>query len=121
MNVSGMLSNGRLARHVADVGMHEFKRQLIYKAALFGVTVIVVDRWFPSSKKCSNCGFVLEELPLNVRRWTCPSCKTEHDRDVNAALNIQRLSLATVSCTGSYACGEDDNILGEAGIRPCYI
>ncbi|MGC8720005.1 MAG: zinc ribbon domain-containing protein, partial [Thermodesulforhabdaceae bacterium] len=57
----------------------------------------------------------------NVRRWTCPSCRTEHDRDVNAALNIQRSALATVSCTGSYACGEDGNVLGEAGIRPCYI
>ena len=68
---------------------------------------MLVDRWFPSSKTCSICGVKAEKMPLSVREWTCAHCDAEHDRDVNAALNIQREALATVSWTGSHACGEE--------------
>ncbi|OBX78287.1 hypothetical protein A9308_06770 [Moraxella atlantae] len=68
----------------------EFKRQLIYKANQWGKVVKEVDRFYPSSKTCSNCGFVMAkaDLTLNVRNWQCPSCHKQHDRDVNASINI---------------------------------
>lgn len=107
LNVRGMMANDRLSRAISDIGFYEFRRQLEYKAALGGSEVVVVDRWFPSSKTCSACGGYCESMPLSVRQWTCAHCGAEHDRDVNAALNIERQSLATVSWTGSHACGEE--------------
>lgn len=107
LNVKGMMANDKLSRAISDIGFHEFRRQLEYKAALSGGTVVVVDRWFPSSKTCSACGGYGESMPLSIRKWTCAHCDAEHDRDVNAALNIQRMALATVSWTGSNACGEE--------------
>ena len=71
-----------------DVAFGEFRRQLAYKSSWYGKTVIVVDRWFPSSKRCSACGHVLDELRLDVREWTCPKCGQVHDRDINAAANL---------------------------------
>lgn len=106
LNVRGMMANDQLARSIADVGFFEFRRQLEYKAALSGGTVVVVDRWFPSSKTCSECGCYRESLPLSVREWTCAECGAVHDRDVNAALNLQRAALASGSCPDSKACGE---------------
>ena len=107
LNVRGMMANDKLSQAISDIGFYEFRRQLEYKAALSGGTVVVVDRWFPSSKTCSACGGSCEAMPLSVRQWTCAHCGTEHDRDVNAALNIERQALATVSWTGSHACGEE--------------
>ncbi len=107
LNVRGMLANDKLARSISDIGFYEFRRQLEYKAALSGGTVVVVDRWFPSSKTCSICGVKAEKMPLSVREWTCAHCGAEHDRDINAALNIERESLATASWAGSHACGEE--------------
>lgn len=106
LNVRGMMANDRLARAIADVGFFEFRRQLEYKTALRGGAVVVVDRWFPSSKTCNRCGCYRESLPLSVREWTCTECGTAHDRDVNAALNLQRAALASGSCPDSKACGE---------------
>ena len=80
---------------------------MAYKAALSGGTVVGVDRWFPSSKTCSACGAYSESMPLSIREWTGAHCGAEHDRDVNAALNLQREALATASWAGSYACGEE--------------
>lgn len=90
LNVKGMIKNRKLSRAISDLGFYEFKRQLIYKANMQGKTVKEVDRFYPSSKTCSSCGFVMdkENLTLATRRWTCPNCKTSHDRDVNASLNI---------------------------------
>jgi len=88
LNVSGMLKNHRLSRHIAGASWHELVRQLEYKAALYGRDLVRVDQWFPSSKRCSNCKHQVKELPLSVRQWTCERCGTSHDRDVNAALNI---------------------------------
>ena len=106
LNVRGMMANDRLARAIADVGFFEFRRQLEYKTAMRGGVVVVVDRWFPSSKTCHYCGCYRESLPLSVREWTCTECGTAHDRDVNAALNLQRAALASGSCPDSKACGE---------------
>lgn len=90
LNVKGMIKNRKLARSINDLGFYEFKRQLIYKANMQGKTVKEVDRFYPSSKTCSSCGFVMakENLTLATRLWTCPNCKASHDRDVNASLNI---------------------------------
>ena len=90
LNVKGMVKNRKLARSIHDLGFYEFKRQLIYKANMQGKTVKEVDRFYPSSKTCSSCGFVMakENLTLATRLWTCPNCKASHDRDVNASLNI---------------------------------
>lgn len=88
LNVSGMVKNHHLAQAIADSGFGELRRQLTYKAQWYGRTLIVVDRWYPSSKTCSCCGHVLEALSLSIRHWTCPACSAEHERDENAARNI---------------------------------
>lgn len=109
LNVRGMLKNRKLAKSVADVSFYEFVRQITYKAEWYGRTLIQVDRWYPSSKTCHNCGFVNQDLTLSDRDWQCPSCKKMLDRDRNAAMNIlnegQRLN--TVGTTEVKACGED--------------
>lgn len=85
LNVSGMLKNRRLSRAIADVGLYEFKRQLQYKAAWSGITLKEVSRWFPSSKTCSSCGVVREDLALSERVFVCLDCGYVADRDYNAA------------------------------------
>ena len=87
--VKNLLQNHYLAKAIADVGWGELVRQLQYKAAWYGRVVVAIDQWYPSSKRCSACGHVLDSLELDVRQWTCPACGTVHDRDMNAALNIQ--------------------------------
>jgi putative transposase len=93
LNVRGMLANPTLARAIADVGLHEFRRQLTYKAALYGTTVVVADRWFPSSQRCSVCGHRHRDLALGDASWTCSWCGTLHDRDLNAARNLAELGV----------------------------
>lgn len=88
LNIRGMVKNKRLSRAISDLGFYELKRQLIYKANQSGKTVKSVDKFYPSSKTCSCCGFKLESLPLSVRTWTCQNCNTTHDRDINASVNI---------------------------------
>jgi putative transposase len=91
LNVAGMMSNRRLARHIAGVGMGEFRRQVGYKAAWRGGRAAVADRWFPSSKMCSGCGAVKAKLRLSERTFTCGQCGLVLDRDLNAALNLAAL------------------------------
>lgn len=91
LNVSGMLANHKLAQVIADCGFHEFKRQLEYKAKKFGCEIIVADRWFPSSKTCSNCGHI-QDMPLKERTYNCGSCGHSMDRDLNAAIMLSRLA-----------------------------
>lgn len=91
LNVSGMVTNRRLARHVAGVGMAELRRQIEYKAAWAGVRVHIADRWYPSSKTCSGCGVVKAKLRLSDRVFACSSCGTSMDRDLNAARNLANL------------------------------
>ncbi len=88
LTVANMMRNRRLAKAIADCGWGEFRRQLDYKCARTGRTLTVIDRWSPSSKTCSACGHLLKTLTLSTRHWTCPSCRTRHDRDLNAAKNI---------------------------------
>ncbi|MGW0817700.1 RNA-guided endonuclease InsQ/TnpB family protein [Streptomyces viridiviolaceus] len=97
LTVRNLLKNGRLARAISDASWREFRSMLEYKAAWYGREVIAVDRWFPSSKLCSNCTAVQEKMPLDVRTWTC-DCGVTHDRDVNAARNILAAGLAVSAC-----------------------
>jgi putative transposase len=82
------LARGRNARAIHDAAFSEVRRQLAYKSDWYGKILVEVDRWFPSSKRCSECRHTLDELRLDVRQWTCPKCGTCHDRDVNAARNL---------------------------------
>jgi putative transposase len=95
--VSNMTGNHRLARAINDAGWRQFRQMLEYKARWRGREVIIVDRWFPSSKLCSACGALVAEMPLHVRTWTC-GCGATHDRDVNAARNILAAGLAVTVC-----------------------
>ncbi|MFJ5984943.1 RNA-guided endonuclease InsQ/TnpB family protein [Lentzea sp. NPDC092896] len=95
--VSNMVGNRRLARAIGDAGWRQFRQLLEYKADWYGRDVIVVDRWFPSSKLCSACGALAAAMPLHVRTWTC-GCGATHDRDVNAARNILTAGLAVTVC-----------------------
>lgn len=122
LNVRGMLANHHLARAISDVGFHEVRRQLTYKAPLHRTHLVVVDRWFPSSKLCSDCGAKHEDLVLSDRVFRCPVCEVAKDRDWNAALNLRTAGLA-----GTYACGPEGSgaacstkpCRGEAGTMPC--
>jgi putative transposase len=98
LNVSGMIRNRRLAPAIADCGWGEFRRQLVYKCERYGRALVVIGRWYPSSKTCSSCGHLLAGLSLSMRHWTCPSCRARHDRDVNAAKNILAAGLAVSAC-----------------------
>ncbi|MBW4683285.1 MAG: transposase [Microcoleus vaginatus WJT46-NPBG5] len=86
--VKNMVKNPKLAQSISDAGWGEMVRQLEYKCQWYGRTLVKIDQWFPSSKRCGNCGHIVERLPLNVREWDCPVCGIDHDRDVNAAKNI---------------------------------
>jgi putative transposase len=98
LNVAGLVRNRRLARAISDCGWGEFRRQLTYKCKRYGRRLVLIDRWYPSSKTCSACGHLLAELSLGTRYWTCPSCGTRHDRDINAAKNILAAGLAVSAC-----------------------
>ncbi|MFG2911344.1 RNA-guided endonuclease InsQ/TnpB family protein [Kitasatospora sp. NPDC048298] len=95
--VQNMLKNHKLARAIAGASWSELRSMLEYKADWYGRELVVVDRWFPSSKLCSACGTLRSTMPLNVREWTC-GCGATHDRDVNAALNILAAGLAVTAC-----------------------
>ena len=88
LNVQGMLSNHHLAKAIQEVGFYKFKEILSNKALVNGKQVVSVDRFYPSSKTCSVCGYKKEDLTLNDRKWTCPNCGAKHDRDINASVNI---------------------------------
>ena len=95
LNVKGMMANEKLARAISDVGFGKFRSQIEYKAKRYGTRLVMADRWYPSSRLCSVCGWKNEALALRDREWTCPECGTHHDRDLNAALNLKRLATAT--------------------------
>jgi putative transposase len=101
LHVAGMLKNHHLAQAISDASFGEIRRQLTYKAQWYGTRLVVIDRFYPSSKTCSVCGYVLEKLDLKVRVWTCPKCQTEHYRDDNASKTV----LAASSVERLNACG----------------
>ncbi len=119
LNVSGMLRNRRLARHITDSGWSAFRRMLEYKCVWYGSSLQVANRFYPSSKTCSACGHVLEKLSLHIREWACPGCGAHHDRDVNAARNLAALTAcrsSTASSAGIYARGD-----GGSGPAPVPV
>lgn len=102
LHVKGMMKNRKLSRSIADMGFHEFRRQLDYKSSSVNVKLVIADRWFASSKTCSHCRVKNVNLSLSVREWTCGTCFTHHDRDINAAKNLEYLAVSsTVSACGA--------------------
>jgi putative transposase len=101
LQVKNMVKNHSLAKAISDVGWSEFVSQLEYKAQWYGRNLVKIDKWYPSSKRCFDCGHLLDSLTLDVRHWTCPECGVHHDRDVNAAKNIHAVGLTVFD-----ACGE---------------
>lgn len=127
LNVRGMLKNHKLASAIADSGFYEFKRQLQYKADFYGSEVIVIDRFYPSSQLCSNCGH-RQSMPLQLRTYDCGGCSSSIDRDLNAAINICNYPDLAVSYTVS-ACQTEKGLGAqerpllrkEAGIKPLLL
>jgi putative transposase len=105
LNVAGMLRNRHLAQAIGDVGFAEFRRQLTYKAAWYGCQVLVASRWEPTSKTCSRCGWMDDDLSLADRMFRCQHCGLQRDRDLNAAINLAKL--AGSSSDSQNACGEE--------------
>jgi len=99
--VKNMVKNHKLAKAISDVGWSELVRQLEYKSQWYGRTLVKIDQWYPSSKTCSACKYVLDSLMLDVREWACPECGVAHDRDVNAARNILAEGLSASACGGN--------------------
>jgi putative transposase len=124
LNVAGMSKNHALALHIMDAGWGEFRRQLAYKTPLFGSRLTFVDRYFPSSKTCSDCGEKVQSMPLSVREWCCPACGVVHDRDVNAAKNLSRAGYARIDACGDHGSGVPamgrETVIGEAGTSLGY-
>src|SRR6266699_411706 len=98
LQVKNMVQNHRLAKAINDVGWGEFVRQLDYKAQWYGRTLVKIDKFYPSSKRCHHCGHVLDSLSLEIRHWVCPECQMEHERDINAAQNVLAAGLAVSAC-----------------------
>lgn len=101
LNVKGMIKNKKLSKHIADVSWSMFIQFLEYKADWNNKQVIKIDRFYPSSKTCFNCGWVKDDLNLSDRQWFCPSCGLSHDRDINAAKNILREGLKDILSAGT--------------------
>jgi putative transposase len=93
LNVKGMMHNHKLAKHIADVGWGRFSNFIQYKSEWYGKTKVDIDRFFPSSQICSECGYRNKSLKLSDREWICPECGCVHDRDVNASNNIKTQGL----------------------------
>ena len=98
LSVKNMVKNHSLAQSISDAAWSELIRQLDYKCKWYGRTLVKIDRWFPSSKRCGNCGHIVESLPLDIREWDCPKCGAHHDRDINAARNLLAAGHAVSVC-----------------------
>ncbi|NDJ25907.1 IS200/IS605 family element transposase accessory protein TnpB [Nostoc sp. B(2019)] len=101
LHVLGMVRNHNLAKAISDVGWGTFTNFLAYKLERKGGKLVEIDRWFPSSKLCSNCFYQINDMPLDVREWTCPHCGTHHDRDGNASINIRAEGIRMLKAEGS--------------------
>ncbi len=122
LNVKGMMKNKRLSRSISDVAWGEFIQILKYKTKWYGSKLVEAPRFFPSSKTCSSCGYVLKSLSLGKRSWICPECKAEHDRDINAAKNLLNL-YTTGKSPESNACGDGSSgcLGGETTVEEAGI
>jgi putative transposase len=110
--IKNMVKNHKLASSISDASWGELVRQLDYKCRWYGRDLIKIDRWFPSSKRCGNCGHIVDKMPLNIREWECPSCGANHDRDINASKNILAAGLA-VSVCGANVRPDKDSLKGQ--------
>ncbi|MCX4860638.1 RNA-guided endonuclease InsQ/TnpB family protein [Streptomyces canus] len=116
LTVRNLLKNGTLARAISDAAWTELRSMLEYKCAWYGRELVVIDRFFPSSKLCGNCGTVRGKLPLNIRAWTC-ACGTVHDRDVNAARNILAAGLAASACGDGVRPQRESSRTGQSSVK----
>lgn len=116
LTVRNMVKNRSLARAISDAAWRQFRTMLEYKAERYGRDVIAVDRWFPSSKLCSACGELAEQMPLNVRTWTC-RCGTVHDRDINAARNLLAAGLAVSACGADVRPQRESSRTGQSAVK----
>ncbi|WP_091639738.1 RNA-guided endonuclease InsQ/TnpB family protein [Micromonospora pallida] len=116
LSVRNMVKNHSLARAISDAAWRQFRELLTYKCAWYGRDLVVIDRWYPSSKTCSVCGAVAETMPLGVRSWTC-RCGTIHDRDVNAARNILAAGLAVTACGAGVRPQRDTSRTGQSAVK----
>ena len=114
--VKNMIKNRKLALAISDASWGELVRQLEYKCKWYGRTLIKIDREFPSSKRCGNCGHIVNKMPLNIREWDCPNCGTHHDRDLNAAKNILAAGLAVLVCGATVRPEQSKSV--KAGAKP---
>ncbi|MER5197602.1 RNA-guided endonuclease InsQ/TnpB family protein [Streptomyces sp. NPDC002755] len=117
LTVRNLLKNHTLARAISDASWTELRCMLEYKCAWYGRELVVIDRWFPSSKLCGKCGTVSEKQPLNIREWTCDSCGTVHDRDVNAAKNILAAGLAVSACGDGVRPQRESSRTGRSSVK----
>ncbi|WP_405723864.1 transposase [Streptomyces sp. NBC_01537] len=116
LTVRNMVKNGKLARAISDAAWRDLRTMLEYKCAWYGRDLVVVDRWFPSSKLCGACGTIRAKLPLNVREWTC-DCGAVHDRDVNAASNILAAGLAVSACGDGVRPQRESSRTGQSSVK----
>ncbi|MFF4840850.1 RNA-guided endonuclease InsQ/TnpB family protein [Streptomyces collinus] len=116
LTVRNLLKNHSLARAISDASWTELRSMLEYKCAWYGRELVVIDRFFPSSKLCGNCGAVREKLPLNVREWTC-DCGAVHDRDVNAARNTLAAGLAASACGDGVRPQRESSRTGRSSVK----
>ena len=115
LHVKGMVRNHKLAQAISDVGWGIFVNFLRYKLDREGKVLVEIDRWFPSSKVCSNCHYQVNEMPLDVRTWTCPSCGTHHDRDGNASINIRAEGIRMLSVLGARTAADGGDVSPKLG------
>jgi len=113
LSVKNMQQNGDLARHIGQAGWNQIVRRLRDKCEWYGRTLVIADKWFPSSQRCSECGLVDGKKPLDVRDWTCSECGTCHDRDVNAAKNLSRVGQTRIHAPGDLGKPDAFEVVGS--------
>jgi putative transposase len=113
LSVKNMQQNGNLARHITQAGWSQIVRRLRDKCKWYGRTLIIADKWFPSSQRCSECGHVDGEKPLDVRDWTCSECGEDHDRDINAAKNLSRVGQTRIQAPGDLGKPDAFEVVGS--------
>ncbi len=115
LNIKGMVRNHCLAKAISDVGWGTFINFLDYKLKDKGGLLVEIDRWFPSSKTCSNCHYQVSEMPLEIREWTCPNCGSHHDRDENASKNIRAEGIRKLQTDGTAVSASGGSIRPKGG------
>ncbi len=121
LNVKGMVRNHNLAKAISDAGWGTFTNFLAYKLEKKGGKLVEIDRWFPSSKLCSNCYYQIDELPLDIREWTCPNCGIRHDRDGNAATNIRAEGIRMLQTDGTAVSAKVGEVRPKLGRKSVLI